>query len=218
MLHVACSGFPVPTSRYFKECRAVEISDTELGIPGAGTLSRWLREAPEGFAFSVLAPKLIASAGFVLNTETKGAVDEIATFAKQLTSHAVVFGAADTFDASKTNRTRIRAFAEHALTKTKRVVLDLPGWALKDSDAAFKNLDITLAFDPLLDVPPQHGDLAYLRLPGPSGYRSRYDAAAMDRVIEYCQGCRAKEVFVVFRNVDRFENSQHLAKALGAGA
>ena len=47
MFVVACSGFPVPVSRYWQEFDAVEISDTEIAIPGAGTVRRWIREAPE---------------------------------------------------------------------------------------------------------------------------------------------------------------------------
>ena len=67
MIVVACSGFPVPVSRNWREFLAVEISETELGIPGAGTVRRWLREAPEGFTFTLLAPKDIATSNFELN-------------------------------------------------------------------------------------------------------------------------------------------------------
>ena len=59
MAVVACSGFPVPVSRYFREFEGVEISETELGIPGAGTVRRWLREAPEGFVFTLPIVSLV---------------------------------------------------------------------------------------------------------------------------------------------------------------
>jgi uncharacterized protein YecE (DUF72 family) len=56
MFVVACSGFPVPVSRYWREFDAVEISDTEIAIPGAGTVRRWIREAPDNFLFTVVLP------------------------------------------------------------------------------------------------------------------------------------------------------------------
>ena len=77
MVFVACSGFPVPVSRYWNDFLAVELSDTELGIPGAGTVRRWLRESPEGFQFTVRAPKVIAESGFEKNTENKQLMREL---------------------------------------------------------------------------------------------------------------------------------------------
>ncbi len=70
MLFVACSGFPIAVSRYLAEFRAVEIADTEIGIPGMGSIRRWQREAPEGFAFTVLAPATIGASGFAEGGET----------------------------------------------------------------------------------------------------------------------------------------------------
>ena len=217
MISIACSGFPVPTSTYFQEFKAVEISDTELGIPGVGTCRRWLREAVPGFVFTVLAPKQIAAASFVLDTGTKQAVDGIAGFAKQLKSHAVVFAGSDAFAVSKKSRTQLRAFAEYAVEHVASPVLDLPGWSRKELDAALGPVRMAVAFDPLFDQPEGSDALAYLRLPGPAGYRSRYDAAALDRVVAYCKQARFKHTFVAFRNIDRFENAKYVMTKLEIG-
>jgi uncharacterized protein YecE (DUF72 family) len=214
MIAVACSGFPVPQSRYFKELLAVEISDTELGIPGQGTCRRWLREAAPGFEFSLLAPKQIAGEGFALSPENKQARDEVTAFAKQLKSRAIVFAASADFGPTRENRTRLRAFATHVQRVARHAVLDLPGWPLKEAEATLKKLPVGLAFDPLTEEPADSGDLLYARLPGPSGYRSRYDHEALDRVVDYCKASKAKNLFVVFRNIDRFENSVYVAKRL----
>jgi uncharacterized protein YecE (DUF72 family) len=214
MISVACSGFPAPQSRYFKEFEAVEISDTELGIPGAGTSRRWLREAAPGFQFSVLAPKQVAAGGFALTPETKRAIEEVAAFAKQIKGRVVVFAASEDWGPTKQNRTALRAFAEYIKGVVKVPVLDLPGWPLKEAEAALKKLPVHLAFDPLGEHPSDVGTFAYARLPGPSGYRSRYDPAALDRVVEYCKSCSAQDLFVVFRNIDCFENSKYVAKHL----
>ena len=93
MPFVACSGFPVPVSRYWAELPAVEISDTENAVPGAGTVRRWLREAPAGFAFTVLAPKGIAAGGFLQKGKTTPGLMETVEVAKTLGAKAIVFAA-----------------------------------------------------------------------------------------------------------------------------
>jgi uncharacterized protein YecE (DUF72 family) len=217
MISIACSGFPVPVSRYFQEFKAVEVSDTELGIPGVGTRRRWLREAAPGFVFTVLAPKQIAAAAFVLDAGTQQAIDAVAGFAKQLKSHAVVFAAADTFVASRKSKQQLRAFAQYVIEHVPVPVLDLPGWSRKELDAALGTLPVSLAFDPLVEQPDSVEGLAYLRLPGPAGYRSRYDAAALDRVVAYCQKTSSQNMFVAFRNIDRFDNAKYVMTKLELG-
>jgi hypothetical protein len=51
---------------------------------------------------------------------------------------------------------------------------------------------------------------------GPSGYRSRYDATALDRVVESCRKSPAKHTFVAFRNIDRYDNSRYVIDKLDA--
>jgi uncharacterized protein YecE (DUF72 family) len=215
MISIACSGFPVPVSRYFQEFLAVEVSDTELGIPGVGTRRRWLREAPKGFVFTVLAPKQIAAAAFALDGGTRQAVDAVAGFGKQLKSRAIVFAAAEEFVATKKHKKALREFAEHVSEHVSAPVLDLPGWSRKDIEAALGELPLPIAFDPLQEQPSNLGAFAYLRLPGPAGYRSRYDASALDRVVAYCKTLKVKHTVVAFRNIDRYENSRYVMTKLG---
>jgi uncharacterized protein YecE (DUF72 family) len=215
MISIACSGFPVPVSRYFQAFKAIEISDTELGIPGIGTRKRWLREAPPGFVFTVLAPKLIAAAGFVLEPAIEQAIDEVARFAKQLKSRAVVFAASEQFTASRKTKPVLRAFAEHIAKHVSGPVLDLPGWSRKEIASAIGDAEVNVAFDPLAERADASSKLSYMRLAGPSGYRSRYDAGALDRVVERCEASTAKQTFVAFRNIDRFENARYVMNKLG---
>jgi uncharacterized protein YecE (DUF72 family) len=215
MISIACSGFPVPVSRYFRELKAVEVSDTELGIPGMGTLRRWLREAPEDFLFTALAPKQIAEAGFAVTPDAEAAIAAIAEFAKQLSSRAVVFSAPSEFLPTAKTRTLLKAFVKHVVSQVPTPVLDCPGWAYDDLLAVVGKAKVGVAFDPLLEQPKKLPAFTYLRLPGPSGYRSRYDAPALDRVASYLQSAKAKQIIVAFRNIDRFENARYVMSQLG---
>ena len=74
----------MPVSRYWREFDAVEISDTEIAIPGAGTVRRWIREAPEGFLFTMVAPKSLSDSGFRRTKENKATCEAVAELASDL--------------------------------------------------------------------------------------------------------------------------------------
>lgn len=197
----------------------MEVSDTELGIPGVGTLRRWLREAPPNFVFTALAPKCIAESGFALTPEVEQALAEIADFAGQLGSRAVVFVAPETFTASAKTRAALKTFVAHAAKQVPRPILDCAGWSYDELTAIVGKAKVGIAFDPLVEPPPKRlASFAYLRLPGPSGYRSRYDVAALDRVVSFCRAAKAKDIIVSFRNIDRYENSQYVIDQLELSA
>jgi len=61
--------------------------------------------------------------------------------------------------------------------------------------------------DPLKADPPRCEKLAYLRLPGPSGYRSRYAEASIEEIARHCARSPADLTLCVFCNIDRFVNA-----------
>lgn len=213
MRFVACSGFPVPVSRYFQEFSAVEIAESELGIPGEGTVRRWLREAPKGYGFSLLAPKTFAESGFAPSATLDVLGKELFALATKLKAKAVVFPVPETFKHTKPNKALLAAFVRSLPPKGPSVVLDLPTW--KPDQVASIDARVVPAYDPLRDAIPQRPDLAYVRLPGPAGHRSRYDEASIDKVAEHCAGIASATVFCVFRNIDMHANAQQLLKRLG---
>ncbi|MFW6050091.1 MAG: DUF72 domain-containing protein [Myxococcota bacterium] len=218
MVYVACSGFPVPVSRYFSELRAVEISDTELGMPGEGSIRRWIREAPRGFAFSMLAPKEIGESGFKITHEARDAVGNIGRLALRMKAQAVVFAAPERFKPAPRRRTALLAFLDWLPANYPRVVLDLPAWDPGQVAEACEGRPVVVAYDPLNDEPPAGSEeLSYIRLPGPAGHRSRYDDETIDRIAAHCRAAteRSKAVMCVFRNIDMHANALQLIERLG---
>jgi uncharacterized protein YecE (DUF72 family) len=221
MLFVACSGFPVPVSRYFGEFGSVEISDTELGIPGEGTVRRWLREAPPGFAFSLLAPKTIAEAGFDRSHATREAVENVGRLALRMEARAVVFAAPEGFRFTSARRSAVGAFVDWLPDNYPPIVLDLPAWKPEQVASVGDKRSVVVAHDPLTEaLPSDGGALSYLRLPGPAGYRSRYDDEAIERIAQHCREAepRSETTFCVFRNIDMHANATQLMGLLGAHA
>jgi uncharacterized protein YecE (DUF72 family) len=218
MAVVACSGFPVPVSRYFREFEGVEISETELGIPGQGTVRRWLREAPEGFVFTLLAPKEIALGGFQLTPATDKLIKDVAVLCKSMNAHAVVFAAPPEFATNRANKSALKKFVEALPARYPKAVFSLAGFKLADTIAAIDGKkNVLAAYDPLSDEPPASAkaDLAYIRLPGPAGFRSRYDEGSLEKVVAHIKASKAKLTICVFHNIDMHANATRARELLG---
>lgn len=216
MFVVACSGFPVPVSRYWREFAAVEISDTEIAIPGAGTIRRWIRESPEGFVFSVVAPKSVSDSGFRRTKENKATCEAVANLAAKLNAKAVVFHADEQFKHGKANRAALRAFLGFVPERMPPIVFDLDAWKPGDIVAACGDRPAIAAYDPLQeDPPPTSKMMTYIRLVGPAGHRSRYDEASIEQLATHCAKVKSELGICVFCNIDMQTNAHQLIKRLG---
>ncbi|HEY8432698.1 MAG TPA: DUF72 domain-containing protein [Sandaracinaceae bacterium] len=217
MLFVACSGFPIAVSRYLAEFRAVEIADSEIGIPGTGTLRRWQREAPEGFVFTALAPAVIGASGFAEGGETDQALKNILSFCKKLEAMAVVFRVPEEVALNRSVAARAKKVLAGVRAAKTWAVLDAPHWNAAQVDKICEASGAVPARDPLTLAEAPKGELAYLALPGPAGYRSRYDEEALTRIADVCRRSTAATTFCVFRNIDMEANSKTLIDLLGRG-
>jgi len=214
MFVVACSGFPVPVSRYWREFDAVEISDTEIAIPGAGTVRRWIREAPDNFLFTVVAPKSVSDSGFRRTKENKATCEAVAELARDLKARAVIFSADENFKHGKANRTALRAFLGFLPAGMPPIVFDLDAWKPSDIVSACGDRPAIAAYDPLTDDPPPKSKMIYIRLPGPAGHRSRYDEASVAKIADHCNSLDPELGICVFRNIDMQTNAHQLTKRL----
>src|ERR1700735_5672125 len=97
VLTIGCAGFPVPATRYFKEFLFVEGQDTHVTQPGTGTIRRWRREAPPGFAFALLAPRDMGTEGFREGKVTETALRNLVEVGQELDAQAAVFSAPPDF-------------------------------------------------------------------------------------------------------------------------
>ena len=76
--------------------------------------------------------------------------------------------------------------------------------------------NVVPAYDPLQDeLGNGKPELAYLRLPGPAGHRSRYDEASLEKVVAQVKASKAKITVCVFHNVDMHANATRARELLG---
>lgn len=214
MITIGCAGFPVPATRYFKEILFVEVPDTHVSQPAAGTIRRWRREAPAGFVFAVLAPKDIGQEGFRPGKIVEGSVRSLCEVAKELDAQTAVFSAPPDFTASRANKAAVKEFLGSMKRKFKRVVWEPPpAWDADDAQALAVEAGATAARDPLASGTTT-APFAYYRLPGPAGHKSRYEDPAIEKLGEIAAASKNEQAIYVFANVDMFADARRLKKVL----
>lgn len=214
MITVGCAGFPVPATRYFKEFSFVEVQETHVSLPGPGTIRRWRREAPDGFRFALLGPREVGQEGFRDGKVIETALKSIEAIAVELEARTAVFVTPPEFTPTKANKAVVKEFLSGVKSRFDRVVFEpSAGWDADECDDLTKDVGAIAARDPLV-----HGlsklPVAYYRLHGPAGHKSRYEDPAIERLGEIARGAKHTDATYVFTNVDMFADAKRFKKAL----
>lgn len=216
MITVGCAGFAVPATRYFKEYEFVEIQETYRAVPGQGTIRRWRREAPDGFRFAVMGPRQVGQEGFRAGKVIETALDTLGQVAEQLDAQTAIFVAPPDFGASRANKAALREFLEMVKSRFETIVFELgDAWKPNEGDAIAEETGTICARDPLIHGPSER-TVAYYRLPGPAGHKSRYEDPAIEELAAIHEGTTHDEVHYVFTNVDMFADAKRFKKQIGA--
>jgi uncharacterized protein YecE (DUF72 family) len=217
MITIGCAGFPVPATRYFKEFLFVEVQDTHVTQPGTGTIRRWRREAPPGFAFAMLAPKDIGTEGFREGKVTETALKNMIDVGRELDAQMAVFAAPAEMTASRANKTAVKDFLGGVKRKFKRIIFEPPpSWDADEASTLAVDAGATAARDPLASGTTAEA-FGYYRLPGPAGHKSRYEDPAIERLGEIAAAGKNEHAVYVFTNVDMFADARRLKRTLKLG-
>jgi uncharacterized protein YecE (DUF72 family) len=215
MMVVGCAGFAVPATRYFKEYLFVEVQETHLAVPGPGTLRRWRREAPNGFAFALLGPREIGQEGFREGKVIETALKTLGEVAQELDAKTAVFVAPPDFTASRANKSALKDFLKSVRKQFDTIVFEPgPAWNPDDADDIAEETNTLASRDPLQQGLSKR-NVAYYRLPGPAGHKSRYEDPAIERLAEVAQTGKDQAATYVFTNVDMFADAKRFKKAVG---
>ncbi|WP_146652889.1 DUF72 domain-containing protein [Labilithrix luteola] len=214
MITVGCAGFPVPATRYFKEFLFVEIQETHHALPGMGTIRRWRREAPKEFTFAMLAPREIGQEGFREGKVVETSLNTLLEVGKELESKIAVFVSPPEFVQNRANKAAVKEFLQNVRKKFERVIWEAPTtWDADDAASLAEDVKVIPARDPLV-----HGMLdspvAYYRLAGPAGHKSRYEDPAIEKLAQLAKDAKHKDVTYVFTNVDMFADAKRFKKAM----
>jgi uncharacterized protein YecE (DUF72 family) len=214
MITVGCAGFPVPATRYFREFSFVEVQETHVSLPGPGTIRRWRREAPDGFRFALLGPREVGQEGFRDGKVIETALKSIEAIAAELEARTAVFVTPPEFTPTKANKSVVKEFLQGVKSRFDRVVFEpSAGWDADECDDLTKDVGAIAARDPLV-AGLSKLPVAYYRLHGPAGHKSRYEDPAIERLGDIARGAKHTEATYVFTNVDMFADAKRFKKAL----
>ncbi|CAN93867.1 MULTISPECIES: DUF72 domain-containing protein [Sorangium] len=214
MITVGCAGFPVPATRYFREFMFVEVQETHVSLPGPGTIRRWRREAPGGFRFALLGPREIGQEGFRDGKVIETALKSIEAVADELEAKLAVFVGPPEFTPTRANKAILRDFLVNVKKRFERVVFEPPpGWDPDECDELTQEVGALAARDPL-NAGLSRLKVAYYRLHGPAGHKSRYEDPAIERLAEIARGAKHDDATYVFTNVDMFADAKRFKKAM----
>jgi uncharacterized protein YecE (DUF72 family) len=214
IITMGCAGFPVPATRYFKEFLFLEVQETHVTLPGTGTIRRWRREAPEGFKFAMLAPREIGQEGFREGKVIESALKSLAEVGKELDARTAVFVAPPEYTTGRANRAAVKDFLIAVKKMFDRVVWEPPpSWDPDDAGALAAEAGAIATRDPLAHGPTSE-PIAYYRLPGPAGHKSRYEDPAIERLAEIARVAKNTDATYVFTNVDMFADAKRFKKSM----
>jgi uncharacterized protein YecE (DUF72 family) len=214
MITVGCAGFPVPATRYFKEFLFVEVQDTHLSAPGPGTVRRWRREAPDGFRFAMLGPREIGQEGFRDGMVVETALRTLESVGRELDADTVILVAPPDFAPNRANKAAVKDLLAAVRRRFERVVFEpAPSWGAEETETMALEVGAIAARDPLV-AGMSKADVAYYRMPGPAGHKSRYEDPAIDRLGELARSAPKQNATYVFTNVDMFADAKRLKKVL----
>ena len=195
----------------------VEAADTFLGVPGPALVRRWLREASQGFVFTALAPRELTIDAFKPSGAAEAAWEAFLPVCRDLDAQAIVITTPPEIVPSKLVRAQARGLFERLAAKTGLPPLvwePPPLWDLKDAEATMKDLGVLVARDPTKHAPFAKGPMAYYRLPGQAGHKSRYEDPPLEQAAKTLRETSIDLVFTVFGNVDMYADSKRLRKLI----
>jgi uncharacterized protein YecE (DUF72 family) len=214
MITVGCAGFPVPATRYFKEFSFLEVQETHVSTPGPGTVRRWRREAPPTFRFALLGPREIGQEGFRDGKVIETALKTIEAIGNELEADTAVFVAPPEFGNTKANKAVLKEFLSTIKPRFATVVFEpAVGWDPDECDALAAEAGAIAARDPLVAGVSKR-DVAYYRLHGPAGHKSRYEDPAIEKLAEIADAAPHATATYVFTNVDMFADAKRFKKSL----
>ncbi|MEO8796316.1 MAG: DUF72 domain-containing protein [Polyangiaceae bacterium] len=214
IITVGCAGFPVPATRYFKEFTFVEVQETHVAVQGMGTIRRWKREAAPGFTFSILAPKEIGQEGFRDGKVVESALKAMNEVGRELSVKVAVFVSPAEFTSSRPNKLAVKEFLSSVKKKFGRVIWEAPpSWDIEEAEALATEAGAIASRDPLLAGLSKQ-PVAYYRLPGPAGHKSRYEDPAIERLAKLASEATHTDATYVFTNVDMFADAKRFKKSM----
>ncbi len=230
MIRIGCCGFSKARAEYYRHLSLVEVQRSFYKLPRVETCQRWRAEAPPSFEFTLKAWQLMTHqpssptyrkaklkvdrpdryGSFRPSDEVHAAWEATPDIAKVLKAKVVLLQCPPSFTPTSEHMANMRAFFE----KVDRAGLSLAWepsgeWSDEEIRVLCHELDLIHCVDPF-ERHPVHGELAYLRLHGKTGYRYSYTDEDLETVLEWSS--EYPEAYCLFNNISMFDDALRLKR------
>jgi len=232
---VGVCGFPSRLEELEKVLDAVEVQRTFYNPPRVETAERWRKQAP-GLTFTVKAWQLIthpassptyrklpkairegldpSEVGFFRPTRrVMEALERTMEIARALDARVVVFQTPASFRQKEENLRNMFAFFRNADREGRIFGWEPRGdWSPEVVRRVCEELGLVHIVDPFKGE-HLHGDIAYFRLHGISGYRYKYSEEELRSLAKKVRGI-GKDSYVMFNNTEMQDDAARFRKIL----
>lgn len=225
MIKVGCCGYPVSQKKYYETFSLVELNSTFYTYPSPTTVSRWRKNAPKDFEFTVKAHQDISHKYKLRVDRVAEPFEKIKQVCRMLESKIIVIQTPASFTIDHLNEAK--EFFRSISREDFIVVWETrgPSWESEDGFKRLRDvlseLAVTHVTDPLRLMPAHVSNAAYFRLHG-LGERMYYyqytndELRALYEVVKRFEGLE-RGVYVLFNNLSMFEDAKRFASFIKDG-
>ncbi|MCD6170969.1 MAG: DUF72 domain-containing protein [Thermoplasmata archaeon] len=220
MIKIGCCGFRGKREEYFKNFDVVEIQQTFYKLPMVKTATKWQKQAPKNFEYTMKAWQPIThpptsptyrKAGIKANKnygffkptkEVFEAWEKTRQFAKELKAKIIVFQCPPSFKESKENIENMKQFFSSIMHDFIFAWEPRSNWKEKTTKKLCMELDLIHCVDPFKNK-SLYGEIKYYRLHGMGGYNYDYTIDELKKLKEMC----TIKSYCMFNNTNMLKNA-----------
>ncbi|MEM1508003.1 MAG: DUF72 domain-containing protein [Candidatus Bathyarchaeia archaeon] len=225
MIKIGCCGYPVSQKKYYESFSLVELNSTFYAYPSPATVSKWRKNAPKDFEFTVKAHQDISHKYRLKLDGASEAFEKIKQVCRILEAKIIVVQTPASFTINHLNEAK--EFFKSINREDFTIVWETrgPSWESEDGFKRLRDvlseLGVTHVTDPLRLMPAYVSNIAYFRLHG-LGERMYYYQYTNDELRNLHSIVRRFEsleggVYVLFNNLSMFEDAKRFKSLVEDG-
>ncbi|MEM1506879.1 MAG: DUF72 domain-containing protein [Candidatus Bathyarchaeia archaeon] len=225
MIKVGCCGYPVSQKKYYETFSLVELNSTFYTYPSPITVSRWRKNAPKDFEFTVKAHQDISHKYRLKVDQAAEPFEKIKQICRVLEAKIIVIQTPASFIVDHLNEAK--EFFKGINREDFTIVWETrgPSWESEDGFKRLRDvlseLAVTHVTDPLRLMPAYVSNVAYFRLHGLGErmYYYQYTNDELRALYEVVKGFEGSErsVYVLFNNLSMFEDARRFVSFIKEG-
>ncbi len=224
-------GYPVSKKLVLAQVDVVELTETNVSVPKQKTAKRLRESASDRVTFTVQLPRYLfesppdrtplpgdleAYGAFRTTAENTNLWKKTLHFAEGVDALSLVMLTPAEFTPASVHRRALSAFLKTVEREGREIVWEPRGpWEHEQAVSFAQELGMTLAVDPLRDLPPP-GKSAYLRLGPFAAMGSRVGVYDLTRILEAAEPF--ERATCVFQTPRSFDDARNLKKVLAQQA